>query len=206
MRILIGYCLFFLLLALMSCQTKEDTPPISPVPVIAFKGLTKHTSLPFGPQNNLVNDSVNLVIDYQDGDGDLGYTSEEVDNLVNQYGAGGVDDRRIYNYYLELEKKVNGVFRPVLYPTPGITFWGIFPRVELANAAYNYPNSPYPFRIRTFPPHRGEITYRFRIEAPIDQSPGYAQVGDTLRAHVQIADRALNVSNTIQTPEFIYAK
>jgi hypothetical protein len=72
MRILLCYCLFFILLALMSCRTEEEATPLSPVPVIAFKDLTKYTFLTPRPQRSFVGDSVNVVIEYQDGDGDLG--------------------------------------------------------------------------------------------------------------------------------------
>jgi hypothetical protein len=92
------------------------------------------------------------------------------------------------------------VFKPVLLPPSGMTFWGIFPRVELAHK--ESPNNP--FKVRVYSAHHGEITYRYIIQPPIDSSPGYIQVGDTLRGRVQIADRARNVSNTIQTPEFVF--
>ena len=106
MRTLLCYCLLFILLALMSCRTEEDTPPLSPVPVITFKGLTKYTSWKMrSPVSGYVVDSINLIIEYQDGDGDLGYTSEEVSNLWNLYGSDEFNDRRVFNYYLDLEKK-----------------------------------------------------------------------------------------------------
>jgi hypothetical protein len=59
MRALFCYCLLFILLALMSCRPEADTPPVSPVPAITFKGLPKGTSLSPGPQANFVDDNVN---------------------------------------------------------------------------------------------------------------------------------------------------
>jgi hypothetical protein len=61
MRVLIGYCLLFILLALMSCRQEADTPPVSLVPAITFKGLTKRTPLRPGPQANFVGDNANTL-------------------------------------------------------------------------------------------------------------------------------------------------
>jgi hypothetical protein len=101
-----------------------------------------------------------------------------------------------------LEKKVNGVFKPVLYPFSLMTYWGTFHRLEQANE----PSPNNPFKIRVHSAQRGEITYSIPIDLPVDSSPGYIQPGDTLRGRVQIADRARNLSNTIETPEFVYLK
>ncbi len=60
MRVLIGYCLLFILLALMSCRQEANTPPSS-VPVIPFKGLPKGTPLSPGPQANFVEDNANTL-------------------------------------------------------------------------------------------------------------------------------------------------
>lgn len=201
MRAILGYCLLFILLALMSCRTEEDTPPLSPVPAITFKGLTKYTLLAPRPRNSFVGDSVNLIIDYQDGDGDLGYTWEEANKLWDRYGVEGVRDKRTFNYYLDVEKKANGVFKPILFPNPLFTFWSIFPRVEEETQSLVSP-----FKIRRYSSQRGELTYSIPIEPPIDPSPVYIQIGDTLRCRIQIADRAMNVSNTIETPEFVFMR
>jgi hypothetical protein len=97
MRTLLCYCFFFLLLALLSCRQEEDTPPpISPVPVIAFKGLTRYTSwAPARPMTGYVGDSINLVIDYQDGDGDLGLSFKDLDSLQDLYDDGKIDDIQV---------------------------------------------------------------------------------------------------------------
>jgi hypothetical protein len=113
----------------------------------------------------------------------------------------------IFNYYLELEKKVNGTFKPVLLPTPGFHLWSIFPRAVVADPVYDNEYSANPFKARMDSPQHGEITYRFVLEPPQDPSPNlYIMIGDTVRCRVQIADRARNLSNTIETPEFVFMK
>jgi hypothetical protein len=53
-------------------------------------------------------DSINLTIGYQDGDSDLGYNHKDRDSLISLYSTGAMDNKGFYifNYYLELEKKV----------------------------------------------------------------------------------------------------
>jgi hypothetical protein len=210
MRILLCYCLFFILLALMSCRTEEEATPLSPMPAIIFKDLTKYTSwVRSRPVGGYAGDSINLTISYQDGDNDLGYNHKDRDSLINLYSTGAVDDKGlyIYNYYLELEKKVNGVFKPVVFPSPGLNLWGVFPRPVVPDPAYDNVYSANPFKARMHSPHHGEITYRFVLEPPQDPSPDvYIMVGDTVRCSVHVADRARNLSNTIETPEFVFMK
>jgi hypothetical protein len=88
MRILLCYCLFFILLALMSCRTEDETPPASPVPGIALKSLTRFTS---DPSARFQGDSTNLAITCADGDSDLGFNQDDVYALESQYPNGGPD-------------------------------------------------------------------------------------------------------------------
>jgi hypothetical protein len=202
MRILLCYCLFFILLALMSCRTEEETPPASPVPAIAFKSLTR---FPSNPSMRYQGDSVHIAVTYADGDSDLGFRQDDVYALEDQYRNGVLDKKSLYNYYLELEKKHNGVFRPVVFQNPDFTLWGRFPRTSDGNvtAATN------PFIIQTHSPWRGEIVFKFKMIYEAFPDLHYVnpyQPGDTLKYRVQVADRAMNVSNTVETPEFVFMK
>ncbi|MCS6833480.1 MAG: hypothetical protein NZ521_07880, partial [Flammeovirgaceae bacterium] len=130
-------------------------------------------------------DSVRIVINFRDGNGDLGLNVTEKDPPYNEINPDGQFNKFFNNYFIEVRKKVNGRFVKVTFPE-GATFNGRFPRLN------------------TSPTERsleGELAYTFRMYLNVGGSP--IRKRDTLVFDIQIADRALNLSNIITTSEII---
>ncbi len=156
---------------------------------------------------------VSLVVDFQDGDGDLGITDEErvsttsiyreilrvevVDTNISQNGDTtfttiGINNPLGRNIFVTTYKEFGEEFIEMELPLPNFpnqnftTFNGIFPPL------FEDEDDDGPLE--------GEIEYR--IEFPLISDPfnprGF-QINDLLRFEIQISDRAFNLSNIVTT-------
>jgi hypothetical protein len=206
------YALMSLVVILLTaCQ--KDSPglaptTVSPVPAITFTSLSKTQVVDkFG--NRL--DSIAVTITYQDGDADLGLSYEDADRPYNRYTEEGTLNRFFYNYYIDLYRKKNNGFEPVPYINMPNPFNGRFPKI-FDESGKSQPGmviggNGNPFLIHTKTASGGELTYSFYLAAlpPGVEYRTYVPTyqGDTLKCGIQITDRALNLSNTIETAEFV---
>lgn len=158
---------FFLTLLIFSAATTSCwTPPdYSPVPEIVFNSMDKFEVVePFSQSKQ---DSVVITIDFKDGDGDLG---ESTDNRNNpNYGTWG-------NYELRTFRKVSGnQFEEVILAANSKIF---FPVLK-------------PDRKRG--PIEGKLDYA--VYFPYARNARMT----TVKFQIRIRDRALNVSNAVES-------
>lgn len=147
--------------------------------MISFNSLT---STP-GSINNL--DSVRLTINFQDGDGDLGLSPLNPDDTLPPYQSlnpDGTLNKFRNNIFVQVQVLRGETFLPIELPD-GQGFDGRFPLLNTLDR---------PTALE------GEISYTIGVFYGIFGSP--LNEGDQIRLEVQIADRALNESNIIQTP------
>ncbi len=157
-----------------------DGPNFSNTPSISFDRFDikrNHTDKKLG---NRV-DSITIIINFKDGDGDLGLTStDRTDNPeFQQFLADGTPNRYWYNYFVRVFRKTKGEFAE-FFPNP--SFSGAFPPLKP-------DGKPGPIE--------GDLEYG--LSFPLFSSPA----NDTLQFEIQIADKKKNESNIIRTPEII---
>ncbi len=131
-------------------------------------------------------DSVYIVIRIEDGDGDLGLSKEQVDPpyspTIIENGVE-VPNKFAFNYFIEVKKKVNDAFEEVPF-LDGATFDGRYPVLQDGTGALEV-----------------NLIYGFELFVGVAGSP--IENGDEVAFDVQIADRALNLSNQITTESVI---
>ncbi len=163
---------------LAGCITE---PNYSDVPNIEFVSVVNRSL----PQEFI--DSVYITIRIEDGDGDLGLSKDQVDPpfspTVPDANGNPVPNRFVHNYFLDVERKVNGEFRPVTF-LDGANFNGRYPVLRNSRGAIEV-----------------NLTYGFEVFVGVAGSP--FRRGDEVRFQVQIADRALNLSNIITTETIV---
>ncbi len=165
-------------IALFSCRKFEEYPI---EPVIKFD----HFSLLLNTQTGKTDRGV-LAISYTDGDGDLGLRSRDTFVPFN-HGS-----EYYYNFLIKYFEKQNGVFVevPILSWNPEeqkfdtITF-----------------NSRFPY----LTPDHGNKAIKGIIQDTVYVNNPLSAF-DTIKFKVSIYDRALNLSNEVETPEIIVVK
>lgn len=185
-------------LFIAGCFSKPDfsfTPEISNARIVRIP-----IGTPLTPQDSLI-----LTIDFKDGNGDLGLFAEErirADTLAGlpaspyqqffytKDSAGNDIDSTAnpfhFNYFLKVYRQEDGAFNEIIFPD-GVTFNGGFqPLFEDNNENER--------------PLEGELNFRFKI-LPISFS-----AFDTLKFEIQIADRANNLSNIIESDTVVVLK
>lgn len=167
----------FALLFVSGCEIVNG-PDFSNVPDISFNSFEKAIV-----EDALGNaqERLTVIVDFQDGDGDLGLTPEQRQNdpKFQEQDANGQPNKYYYNYFVRVFRKQNGVFTE-FFPTP--SYSGAFPVLKPDGKAG---------------PIEGDIQYD--ILFPTLSSPP----NDTLKFEIFIADRALQDSNTIETEEVV---
>lgn len=155
------------LLALNACQ---HPPDYDVKPHLEFKTVEKWSSL----ENGVKKDSLILVTRFEDGDGDLGLSNEDIAQPPFNQGKNNI------NYFVDIYIKKNNTFQLLQLPT-GFTFNGRFFRLA--------PDG----RVG---PIEGDLRYSIVVrENPLITS------GDVLKFHVRVRDRALRESNTVVSEE-----
>ncbi|MDB5263075.1 MAG: hypothetical protein JWQ14_2356 [Adhaeribacter sp.] len=155
------------LLALNACQ---HPPDYDNKPHLEFSTVESWPSL----ENGVKKDSLILVTRFEDGDGDLGLSNEDITQPpFNQQGNN-------INYFVDILIKKNGVFQTVVLPA-GFTFNGRLFRLA--------PDG----RVG---PIEGDIRYSIVVrENPLIKS------NDVLKFRVRVRDRAFRESNTVESDE-----
>ena len=137
------------------------------------------------------NDSIYITITYQDGNGDIGLEQNENTPPYQVTNSDGSPNQFFYNYFINAYKKVNGRFVRVTFNTPEFTLNSRIPPLN-------------PSRKSAI---EGTLTYGLQFLYVFGEAytPRISR-NDTVRFDVQIADRALNKSNIIETQEIIVGR
>jgi hypothetical protein len=158
-----------LMIVLGSCYRKPDFPN---TPFIEFQSIVKNVIT--DPISTGKVDSISITIKFQDGDGDLGLNSEDNSGVFAQ------NSPYYYNYKVTLLQEIAGVFTPVIFT--GLSFDGRFPRLEEQGRRN---------------PLEGTLTYSLKFVHAL--LPPTIPAGTRMKFRVRIYDRALNLSNEIET-------
>jgi hypothetical protein len=176
--------IFSIVLLMISCTAEPDfsfTPEIS---FDAIEILTTDAQDILG--NRTKKDSVIITVNFQDGDGDLGFTEEDFKALLKKTGDS-----------------VRTIDVNIFYARNG--------RYIKSNPAEKIGGNLKGFRFKQGTksgPIEGKIDYSTVFSyANFTQIPGLRGKADTVKFSVQIMDRALNKSNIVETtPIVIFAK
>jgi hypothetical protein len=169
-----------LLAASLSSCLKEPEYPVTPA--ISFNDirLTRAPSV----RGSQPLDTIRLTINYQDGDGDLGLTSDERNNPPFDFRNG--TNKFNNNFFVEpfVRNTTTGRYESLV--SRGLSKPGEY------NGAFARPTTSTDNKAA---PIKGTLTYR-----PVEFGLGDKfQPRDSVRFEISIADRALHVSNTITT-------
>jgi len=117
------------------------------------------------------------VVRFEDGDGDLGLTEENLEEAPYNQGNNGI------NYFIEFYIKNNNAF-------------------ELLALPFDYSSRFFPLAPdgRTGP-LEGEL--KFRITLDERNVSRLIKRGDIIKFRIKIRDRALNISNTVDSDEIV---
>jgi hypothetical protein len=174
---------FFVFLGL-SATACFSPPSYSDTPSIAFESI-RNVPISAG------NDSVYINISFQDGTGDIGLNPNETSAPYQATNADGSSNPFFYNYFLNMYKRVNGRFVRVTFNSPDFT---LNSRIPPLNPSRNSAIE-------------GTLTYGLQFFYIFNTAftPSISR-NDTVKFEVQIADRALNRSNIIETQEIIVGR
>ena len=165
-------CLLFLATLSSGCY-KE--PSFAIAPQITFLSVNRKAV-------NAFTDSITVQISFRDGDGDLGLAGAETDTKFGQFNADSTLNRFRNNYFIDIYKMINDTFEGIVFPDESFTFNSRFPVLNSSSIER---------------PLEGELFFRFELFHSALGSP--INKGDRIMFEVQIADRALNLSNKIET-------
>jgi hypothetical protein len=161
----------FPFLALLATVFACNKPPVYPVePNIKFKEIQSYPVFNQGTRK----DSLVIVTRFEDGDGDLGLTAEEVKSPP--YNQGNND----LNYLVEtfVKKQGSASFEKIDLPATSGRFFHLSPDHRVG-------------------PLEGDLRYS-GIKIPA-QNIFNLKAGDQIKFRVQIRDRALHASNLVET-------
>lgn len=169
-----------MLLGVVACR-KE--PNYDKVPHIEYEGYEQQTLTDdFGNRY----DSLTFSIRFQDGDGDLGLSSDtdhpDMGPPYQFLSPDGTRNPNYYNFYIDTFLKRDGTFEPFPFPTSGFTYSGRFMRLSQDNR---------------LEPLEGILRYSLPAWYPSQISVP----GTVVKFRIYIKDRALNNSNVVETDE-----
>ncbi len=132
-------------------------------------------------------DTINITLYFEDGDGNLGLGPNEGGLFADSIFVQGLEvlNKFRHNYFITTFKKENNILTEVVFPVANFTFNSRFPRLNTLGSET---------------PLSGELSYTIPISYQLDPT---FNIGDTLVFRVSIADRSLNTSNEIETPEVV---
>lgn len=183
------------ILALFTLIGCFEEPEYANEPAIEFVSIRARTI-------NSVEDSIAITISFQDGDGDLGLNKGDGEEDANdpKFAEFELDDSGMpvldsegdsilnkfrFNYFLKAFIEVDGVYQEAIF-LDNQTLDGTFPRLSDSEKEKAL---------------EGEITFYNLYLYDFAGSP--FNRGDLVKFEVQIADRNLNLSNTIETTPII---
>jgi hypothetical protein len=165
-----------------------QAPEYSTTPEIGFKEVkVTYINDPNSPINELT-----FILNFQDGDGDLGLSKDDIDTAPYNQAAQSAAVRRGHpnnqlNYYIQpYIKDASGRFVQFTNPAPFGKlgeYDATFPRLDGADA------KPAPLK--------GELNYRL----PLTLDGSIFKAGQVFRFELTVLDRQLHVSNTVTTSE-----
>lgn len=166
-----------------SCLTPPDFPA---TPTITFNQINSIYEPP-SAQSSAGGDTIEFVINFQDGDGDLGLDPDEAAAAPYSAPTGGHNNlSKANNFFIQAYKlnKSTGVFQPFVTSNGGYPGENdsTYPRLEA-----NRDAKPAPLK--------GTIRYKLRLRL---NRTDYV-VGDVFKFDVGIMDRAFHESNIVTT-------
>lgn len=164
-------------------------PEYSTTPSISFNSIQRARYTPTNPREQAL-DTIRIKINYQDGDGDLGLTADEVAAQPTKYTG-----RFAKNYFIEpfIKNRATGKYQALA--SVGVPFPNVYNAGQY-NGLYLHPTTTTDAKAA---PIKGTLTYTL---IPFGLGDIFV-AGQTVRFQVSIADRALNVSNTIMTDSVV---
>ncbi|MEI6596093.1 MAG: hypothetical protein WCO28_11065 [Bacteroidota bacterium] len=168
---------FFASLFLYSCKGNEIYPI---VPAIVFKD----AYVIYYPNNT--DSSIIVSFTYKDGDGDIGLVADETNPPYNIDTLGtnkSNSNRYANNIWVDYYNKINGIYSQPVFPFRSDT---INNDVRIGNLT---PDG-------THKAIRGEIQVQI-FSVPRD----YPNHSDTIKLKIRLVDRALHISNVLETPD-----
>jgi hypothetical protein len=163
----------------------HNPPEFPNEPSISYKRVEQyHFTVAGRPQ-----DSLRIVIRFEDGDGDLGLTSDDNQppfNPAYETPAGEKipQGEYFYNYFVTMYIKRNGVFQVFQFPNAGGLNSRFFPLAPDGRVG----------------PLEGDLKYTVKFD-----SKNFT-IGDVVKFDVYIVDKKLNKSNRITTDEITLFK
>lgn len=160
-------------------------PSFSSTPDISFNRIELRRFTPAGTNQQPI-DSIYITINFQDGDGDLGLT--EAESKVSPYAFPSQFNS---NYFIAafVKRPRSKTYEPAVSLLSGV------PIGAGLNGRFDHPSTLTDGKAA---PLKGTLTRRLGIGAG-----DVFNTGDKVRFTVSIADRALNVSNTITTDSIV---
>ncbi len=164
-----------------------QAPEYPTTPEIDFKEVqVTYINDPNSPSNELA-----FVLNFRDGDGDLGLSKDDINVAPYNQAAQPVAAQRGHtnnqaNYYIQpyVKDPVTGRFTQLIIPFAKLgEYDSTFPRLDGTDA------KPAPLK--------GELKYRL----PLTLDGAIFKAGQVLRFELTILDRQLHVSNTVTTSE-----
>jgi hypothetical protein len=169
-QLMLKYSFLPLLVLLTSCW-KEPVYPVEPS--ITFNSIKTKEIIEESGSKRL---SITIALDFKDGDGDLGLSP---DDTLAPYDFS-TNNKFHNNYFVEAFVEINNEFQP-----------------------YNPSAIPFSGRYIPLNPDGKKQSLEGELRYPFDIFPGLLPLefknGDHMKFRIQIADRALNLSNTIET-------
>ncbi|KAA9332781.1 hypothetical protein [Adhaeribacter soli] len=167
------YGLLPILVVLAACWKEPNFPK---EPQIEFNSIdTKY--IEDGGRKALVT----IAVNFKDGDGDLGLQAvAKKEDAQPPYDFQEGRNKFYYNYFADSFIEINGNFEP--YRPSVITYNGRFTHLNTDGKTKAL---------------EGELRYSFEVIPAL--LPSEFKNGDRMKFRVQIADRALNLSNTVET-------
>jgi hypothetical protein len=125
----------FSIFAIITFNSCYKEPDFALTPEISFNKIEKFIRL--DQFSGAKKDSIILTVNFKDGDGDLGYNSDEIGKKVNQTD---------YNYVVKSSRRIKGKLTEF---KPSETFSGFYPKLKTDDK---------------IGPIEGKLSYRIQIE------------------------------------------
>ncbi|WP_242918537.1 hypothetical protein [Pontibacter liquoris] len=185
MKYMLKYSFAPLLLVLLFSACRKE-PNYPDTPEIEFRRVDQYTY----PTNNVLHDSLVIVLGYKDGDGDLGLNRLQKDDPDSNppYNSGSPYE---YNFFASLQIKKGDQYVPLALSNNLLNLNGRFQRLTSDSRAEAL---------------EGEIKYSLvNFDRAIFDffDPTLFSPTDTIRFEIYIYDRALHKSNVVVTDDLV---
>lgn len=179
MNYLLKYSTGLLLLVLLVSGCREE-PNYPKEPEITFERIDQYTYT----KNRITFDSLVLVVNFQDGDGNLGLRRSPTGSSDPDFQPP-FDQSSPYfnNFFANLQVKRGNIYVPYPFPVESLNLHGRFPRLSLDDKDETL---------------EGEIKYTLT-----NFSNDIFDPRDTVRFEIFIYDRALNKSNVVYSDDIV---